>query len=121
MSIVAVIDLTAPRPRNGGWDYRSSMDISHFDFELDEVVDLIPRLTGLADTIVLEPRSHQADEDEELHPIRTAPTFRVSSKLKLGDQAIQRMANFTTETGVEVVLDRADNVRFRKAREKTAP
>ncbi len=97
------------------------MDISHFDFELDEVVDLIPRLTGFAETIVLEPRSHQADEDEELHPVRTAPTFRVSSKLKLGDQAIQWMANFTTETGVEVVLDRADSVRFRKARERTAP
>ena len=62
-------------------DYRSSMDIGHFDFEMDEVVDLIPRLTDLAETIVLEPRSHQADEDEELHPIRTEPTFRVSCKL----------------------------------------
>lgn len=101
-------------------DYRSSMDIGHFDFEMDEVVDLIPRLTDLAETIVLEPRSHQADEDEELHPIRTEPTFRVSCKLKLGDQAIRQMANFTTVTGVEVVLDRTDSVRLRNARETTA-
>jgi hypothetical protein len=102
------------------------MDISHFDFELDEVVDLIPRLTGLAAIIVLEPRSHQPDEPpapvggdryEELHPVRSEPTYRVSCRLTLGGQAVQRIASFTTDTGVEIVLDRTDSARLCKSRQ----
>jgi len=92
------------------------MDISRFDFELDEIVGLIPRLTGLAQVIELEPRLHQAEENQEVHGPRTEPTFRISCVLSGSDQTISRLADLAIETGVEAVLDFGRSVRFRHLR-----
>jgi hypothetical protein len=93
-----------------------SMDISRFDFELDEIVGLIPRLTALAQMIELEPRLHNADEGEKAHSRRSEPTFRVSCHLSGSDQTVSRLAELATETGVEAVLDFGRTVRFRHLR-----
>jgi len=91
-----------------------SMDISRFDFELDEIVRLIPRLTDLAQIIELEPRLHNADEDQEkAHSVRTEATFRISCQLAGNDQTVSRLADLSVETGVEAVLDFGRSVRFR--------
>jgi hypothetical protein len=103
------------------------MEISRFDFELEEVVGLIPRLAGLAQIIELEPRLHDGDEanDEDqnqVHARRTEPTFRISCQLSGSEQTISRLANVAIETGVEAVLDFGRSVRFRHLRPKeTAP
>jgi hypothetical protein len=90
------------------------MDISRFDFELDEIVRLIPRLTDLAQIIELEPRLHNADEDQEkAHSVRTEATFRISCQLAGNDQTVSRLADLEVETGVEAVLDFGRSVRFR--------
>jgi hypothetical protein len=89
------------------------MDISRFDFELDEIVRLIPRLADLAQIIELEPRLHNADEDQEkVHSVRTEATFRISCQLG-NDQSVSRLADLAVETGVEAVLDFGRSVRFR--------
>ena len=90
-----------------------SMDISRFDFELDEIVGLIPRLTDLAQIIELEPRLHNADESETVHSLRTEPTFRISCQLSGNDQTISRLAELAIEIGVEAVLDFGRSVRLR--------
>jgi hypothetical protein len=56
------------------------MDISRFDFELDEIVGLIPRLTALAQMIELEPRLHNADEGEKA-PIPVAASRPSGSRV----------------------------------------
>jgi len=89
------------------------MDISRFDFELDEIVGLIPRLTGISQIIELEPRLHDADEDKELHALRTEPTFRVSCQLTGRDGTVSQLADLAIETGVEAVLDFGRSVRLR--------
>ncbi len=89
------------------------MDISRFDFELDEIVGLIPRLTGLAQIIELEPRLHQADEDKGVHSHRSDPTFRISCQMRGSEQTVSRLADLQVETGVEAVLDFGRSVRFR--------
>jgi len=104
------------------------MEISRFDFELEEVVGLIPRLAGLAQMIELEPRLHDADEgdadegDDEgqnrVHARRTEPTFRISCQLSGSEQTISRLADLAIETGVEAVLDFGRSVRFRHLRPK---
>jgi len=92
------------------------MDISRFDFELDEIVGLIPRLAGLAQMIELEPRPHDADEDQQVHGSRAEPTFRISCVLSGAEQTISRLADLAIETGVEAVLDFGRSVRFRHLR-----
>jgi hypothetical protein len=89
------------------------MDISRFDFELDETVGLIPRLTGVAQIIELEPRLHNGDESEEVHPHRTEPTFRICCHLSGSDQTTSQWADLAIETGVEAVLDFGRTVRLR--------
>ena len=58
----------------GGGDREASqvlrlraMDISRFDFELDEIVGLIPKVAAISQIIELEPRLHSSDE-VALHP-----------------------------------------------------
>ena len=92
------------------------MDISRFDFELDEIVGLIPRLTGLAQVIEIEPRLHQGEEDKEVHGPRTEATFRIACVLSGSDQTVRRLADMAIETGVEGVLDFGRSVRFRHLR-----
>jgi hypothetical protein len=89
------------------------MDISRFDFELDELVGLIPRLTGLAQIIELEPRLHNVDEGEHVHGRRSEATFRIACHLSGSDQTVSRLADLAIETGVEAVLDFGRTVRFR--------
>ncbi len=96
--------------------YRGRMDISRFDFELDEIVALIPRLTGLAQLIELEPRLHRADEDQKVHGTRSEATYRISCVLAGSDQPVSRLADLAIETGVEAVLDFGRSVRFRHLR-----
>ena len=100
--------------KNSGTFYRCSMDISRFDFELDEIVGLIPRLTGLAQIIELEPRLHGPDEGTEIHSLRTQPTFRISCFLSGGDQTVARLADLAAQAGVEAVLDLGRSIRFRR-------
>ena len=88
------------------------MEITRFDFEWDEIVGLIPKLTGLAQIIELEPRLHSADEDRQTHPLRTEATFRISCYLS-GDHAVNALAELTVDAGVEAVLDLGRSVRFR--------
>ncbi|MGA3215531.1 MAG: hypothetical protein ABSD97_07565 [Acidimicrobiales bacterium] len=92
------------------------MDISRFDFELDEIVGLIPRLAGLAQIIELEPRLHEGDEEKSVHSLRSEPTFRLSCQLAGSDQTVSRLADLAVETGVEAVLDFGRSVRFRHIR-----
>ncbi len=93
--------------------YRCLMDISRFDFELDEIVDLIPRLSDLAQIIELEPRLHTSEESGQTHAPRTRETFRVSCQLTGSGQTVSRLADLAIETGVEAVLDFGRSVRFR--------
>ena len=92
------------------------MDIGRFDFELDEIVGLIPRLTGISQLIELEPRLHDGDEDGDLHGHRTEPTFRVRCHLSGNDRTISQLADMAIETGVEAVLDFGRTVRLRHLR-----
>jgi hypothetical protein len=92
------------------------MDISRFDFELDEIVGLIPRLAGLAEMIELEPRLPEADESQMAHDPRREPTYRISCQLSGVDQTVSRLADLAIETGVEAVLDFGRSVRFRHLR-----
>jgi hypothetical protein len=89
------------------------MEISRFDFELDEIVGLIPRLADLAQIIELEPRLHGPDEDAEVHSHRAGPTFRISCQLSGNEESVSRLAALASETGVEAVLDFGRSVRFR--------
>lgn len=89
------------------------MDMSRFDFELDEVVALIPRLNELAKIIELEPRLHGENEGTEVHPARTEPTYRISCQLRGADGTVSRLADIAIETGIEAVLDFGRSVRFR--------
>jgi len=93
--------------------YRCSMDISRFDFELDEIVGLIPRLTGLAQIIELEPRLHNPYQGTEIHSVRTEPTFRIRCFFSERDQTVARLADLAAQAGVEAVLDLGRSVRFR--------
>ena len=81
------------------------MDISHFDFNETDVLGLVGRLAGLANTITLEPRLH----DDR------APTFRVSCLLRGGDGVFGAVAALEREIGVRVVLDRDNVVRIARA------
>jgi hypothetical protein len=93
------------------------MDISRFDFELDEIVGLIPRLSGLVQIIELEPRLHNADEDKEVHSLRSEPTFRICCHLAGDDQTVSRLAALEVDAGLEAVLDFGRSVRFRHLRQ----
>jgi hypothetical protein len=99
-----------------GSDYHYPVDISRFDFDLNEVVDLISKLTGLAKIIELEPRIHYAEESEEIHTVHTEPTFRISCQLSGSNQLTRRLADLATEASVEAVLDHDRTVRFRRLR-----
>lgn len=89
------------------------MDISHFDFTLDELVALLPRLPGMVSTIEVEPRVHQAEEPEAIHPLRTDPTFRVQCRLLGGDRSIRQVATLESEAGINAVLDHDNWIRLR--------
>lgn len=97
------------------------MDISRFDFELDELVALIPRLNELAQVIELEPRLHGEDEGDAAHPRRTEPTYRISCQLRGVDGTVRRLADIAIETGVEAVLDFGRSVRFRHLNSAESP
>lgn len=107
------------------------MDISRFDFELDEMVGLIPRLTGISQIIELEPRLHDADELADVpgerdpvpvHAARTEPTYRITLQLSGRDGTISQLAELAIETGVEAVLDFGRSVRLRHMHDsETAP
>jgi hypothetical protein len=87
------------------------MDISLFDFGLEEVADLLSRLPGLAKVVEIEPRVHDAEETTHAD---TDPTFRIRCHLVGGDGAIRRMAALGAEAGVEAVLDHDATVRLRR-------
>ncbi|MGD0084764.1 MAG: hypothetical protein ABSD78_16460 [Acidimicrobiales bacterium] len=87
------------------------MDVSSFDFSLDEVVDILSRLPGLAKIVEIEPRVH--DAEEETHT-GIEPTFRIRCQLLLGDKAIRQLAAIEAEAGVDTVLDHDSTVRLRR-------
>lgn len=98
------------------------MDMSRFDFEFDEIVGLIPKVTGISQVIELETRRHSADELamvagkaelQPLHPPRTEPTYRITLQLAGREGTIGKLADLATETGVEAVLDFGRSVRLR--------
>lgn len=111
------------RPKAARGSTVVNMDISSFDFELDEIVALIPKLTGLAQIIELEPRLHNADEEGQTHQLRGEPTFRISCYLSGNDQAVSRLAVLAADLGAEAVVDLGRSVRFRHLRpeEATSP
>lgn len=92
------------------------MDISAFDFELDEVARVLSRLPELATTVEIEPRLHDLDEEEDVHAKRADPTFRIQCLLRGDDSALGRAVELGTELGLETVLDRDRTVRFRHLR-----
>jgi hypothetical protein len=98
------------------------MDVSAFDFELDEVRDLLAELAELATSIELEPRLHQDDEVDgagnPLHEPRSTPTFRIQIRILSGEDVIGSLHSLQTKTGLEIVLDqdRIARVRHRKSR-----
>jgi hypothetical protein len=86
------------------------MDISGFDFSLDEVVDILSELPGLAKFVEIEPRVHDAEEETLTG---TEPTFRIRCQLLLGDNAIRQLSALEA-AGVGTVLDHDSTVRFRR-------
>lgn len=92
------------------------MDISSFDFGLDEVIDLLSGLPGLAKIIEIEPRLHWAEETDAagdtIHS-GAEPTFRIKCELAGGDKVIGRLEAFESQAAVEVVLDHDSTVRLR--------
>ena len=105
------------------------MDISRFDFELDEIVGLIPKVAAISQIIELEPRLHSSDEvalhpgedkPRALHGARTEPTYRVSLQLSGSDGTISQLADLAIETGVEAVLDFGRSVRLRHMHDRDA-
>jgi hypothetical protein len=98
------------------------MDISDFDFERDELIDLLGKLADLAVTVELEPRLHEAGEratvpegEVLLHPERTELTYRIRCRLHRGDGTVRRLASLESEAGIETVFDGTGNVRIRHA------
>lgn len=97
------------------------MDISAFDFELDEVRDLLAELAEMATSIKLEPRMHGIDEVDgggnPIHPPRTTPTFRIQFRIFKDADVIGSLHSLETKTGLEFVLDndRLARVRHRKS------
>ncbi len=99
------------------------MDISRFDFELDEVTSLISRLASLATTVEIEPRLHELGERDamgEIHPDREEPTFRIQCRLRGDDSAMSRVVTVATSMGLETALDGDGTVRFRHLRQNDA-
>lgn len=89
------------------------MDISVFDFSLEEMVGVLPRLSSFAEMIEIEPRLHRSDE--EIHDV-AGPTFRVRCHLRGGEDSIRTLAALEAETNVRVVLEHDSTVRLRHAK-----
>jgi hypothetical protein len=87
------------------------MDSGPFDFELDDIVRLLSEMPGLAASVTIEPRVHDADE---AMPPHTGATFRISCQLVGGYGVVRHLAELETRAGVETVLEPDGTVRFRR-------
>jgi hypothetical protein len=98
------------------------MDISVFDFEREELVDVLGELAELTAKVELEPRLHEpgervttAEGNVPLHADRTAPAFRICCTLRGGDDTVRRLASLESNAGLQAVFDRTGSVRLRHA------
>ena len=72
-----VLALSVHRVRRRHGDAIGQVDVSRFDFELDDLAHVLAMLPALVSSIELEPRLHGVDEPRELHRARAEPTFPI--------------------------------------------
>jgi hypothetical protein len=99
------------------------VDISVFDFSPSELTGLLVELAAVAEAIYIEPRLHTenettrtADGVAKMHEGLTGPTFRITCRPRVGDDAIAKFAAFESALGISSVSDRDGSVRIRHRR-----